>query len=188
MELYKRLIEIVDANVINCLIPMILTLLFIKLIFKQRFEVKRTLNVIRWIIIIYTVITWTFYLIGMATTNNPEEYAFINRATGPYAGAYWLMFLSALILPLTLLAQKLASNFWYVLLVSFAMKSGIFFERLVIITTTFHGDYIPEDPNNHIIKVIASSTGMIFLQGVIMTILILGVFEILKWNSEVTDV
>jgi hypothetical protein len=186
MELYKRLIEIVDANVINCLIPMILTLLFIKLIFKQRFEVKRTLNVIRWIIIIYTVITWSFYLIGMATTNNPEEYAFINRATGPYAWAYWLMFLSALILPLTLLVQKLASNFWYVLLVSFAMKSGIYFERFVIITTTFHGDYIPEDSNNHIIKVIASSTGMIFLQGVIITIVILRIFEVSKKNSEVT--
>ncbi|WP_298324486.1 hypothetical protein [uncultured Dokdonia sp.] len=145
------------------------------------------MKVIRWIIIIYTVITWPSYLIGMATTNNPEEYAFINRATGPYAWAYWLMFLSALILPLTLLVQKLASNFWYVLLVSFAMKSGIYFERFVIITTTFQGDYIPEDSNNHIIKVIASSIGIVFLQGIIMTILILGVFEILKWNSEVTD-
>lgn len=187
MELYKRFIEIVDANVINCLIPIILTFLIIKLLFKQRFEIKKTLNVIRWIIIIYTIITWSFYLIGMATTNNPEEYAFMNRSTGPYAWAYWLMFLSALILPLTLLVQKLASKFWYMLLVAFAMKIGIYYERFVIITTTFHSNYMPEDQNNQIIKVIASSIGMVFLQGVIITIVILGILEVSKKNSKLTD-
>ena len=46
---------------------------------------------------------------------------------------------------------------------------------------------MPEDQNNQIIKVIASSIGMVFLQGVIMTILILGIFEISKKNSKVTD-
>ncbi|WP_160164979.1 polysulfide reductase NrfD [Dokdonia sp. PRO95] len=123
----------------------------------------------------------------MATTNNHEEYAFINRAAGPYAWAYWLMFLSALILPLTLLVQKLASNFWYVLLVSFAMKSGIFFERFVIITTNLQSNTLSKNGDTHLIDIITSSIGMVFLQGVIITIVILGILEVSKKNSKLTD-
>ena len=192
MELYKRIIEIVDANLINCLIPIILTLILVELIFKNRFETKKVLNLIRWTIISYTIITWTFYLIRMATTDNLDEYAFLNRATGPYAWAYWIMFLSALILPLTLFFKKLASNFWYVLLVVFGMKSGMYFERFVIIVTSFHRDYLPgngnaelENGNTQLIDLFAFGIGMIFLQGLIITILTLGIFEILKRKKTV---
>ena len=192
MELYKRIIEIVDANLINCLIPIILTLILVELIFKNRFETKKVLNLIRWTIISYTIITWTFYLIRMATTDNLDEYAFLNRATGPYAWAYWIMFLSALILPLTLFFKKLASKFWYVLLVVFGMKSGMYFERFVIIVTSFHRDYLPgngnaelENGNTQLIDLFAFGIGMIFLQGLIITILTLGIFEILKRKKTV---
>ena len=102
------IIEIVDVNLIYCLIPIILILMLIELILKNPFETKKVLYLIRWTIIIYTIVTFTFYLIGMAL--NPNQHAFINRATGPYAWAYWIMFLSALILPLTLFHKKLAIN------------------------------------------------------------------------------
>ncbi|WP_299103329.1 hypothetical protein [uncultured Winogradskyella sp.] len=178
MELYKSIIEMVDANLIYCLIPIIMTLTLVELFFKNRFETKKTLNLIRWTIIIYTIVTFTFYLIGMAM--NPDEYAFINRATGPYALAYWIMFLSALILPLTLLIKKLASKFWYVLLVAFGMKSGMYLERFVIIVTSFHRDYLPENENFELIDLFSFRIGMIILQGVIMTILTLVILEIKK--------
>ncbi|WP_111710268.1 hypothetical protein [Lutibacter citreus] len=123
---------------------------------------------------------------------NPDEYAFINRATGPYAWAYWIMFLSALILPLTLLIKKLASKFWYVILVVFGMKSGMYFERFVIIMTSFHRDYLPgngnaelENGNTELIDLFAFGIGMIFLQGLIITILTLGIFEIIKRKKTV---
>ena len=192
MELYKRIVAIFDANLIYCLIPIILTLIFVELIFKNRFETKKVLNLIRWTIIFYTIITWTFYLIGMATTENPEEYAFINRATGPYAWAYWIMFVSAIILPLTLFIKKLASKFWYVILVAFGMKSGMYFERFVIIVTSFHRDYLPgnrntelENGNVELIDLFALSIGTLFFQGVILTILTLGIFEIIKRKKTV---
>lgn len=185
MEVYKRIIEIIDTNLIFCLIPIILTLIIVKLFFKNRFETRKTLNLIRWTIIIYTIVTFAFYLIGMVM--NPDEYAFINRATGPYAWAYWVMFLSALILPLTLLIKRLASKFWYVLLVAFGMKSGMYFERFVIIVTSFHRDYLPQNGNSEfdnrnieLIDLFAFGIGTIFLQGIIITILILGIFEIIK--------
>ncbi|WP_190810974.1 hypothetical protein [Flagellimonas sp. S3867] len=185
MELYKRIIEIVDANLINCLVPIILILILVELFFKNRFETKKVLNLVRWTIIFYTIITWTFYLIGIATTDNPDEYAFINRATRPYAWAYWIMFLSALILPLTLFIKKLASKFWYVLLVVFGMKSGMYFERFVIIVTSFHRDYLPGNGNAELIDLFAFGIGMIFLQGLIITILTLGIFEIIKRKKTV---
>ena len=184
MELYKRIIEIIDANLIYCLIPIILTLILVDLLFKTKFETKKTLNLIRWVIIIYTVITWSYYIIGMATTVKPNEYAFINRATGPYAWAYWLMFLSALCLPFTLLIKKLASNYWYVILVAFGMKIGMYFERFVIIITSFHRDYLPNHGNIELIDVFAFGIGMLFLQGIIITILTLGLFELLKKRKK----
>jgi len=185
MEVYKSIIAIVDVNLIFCLIPIILTLILLEFFFKNRFETRKTLNLIRWTIIIYTLVTFTVYLIGMAI--NPDEYAFINRATGPYAWAYWIMFLGALILPLTLLIKKLASKFWYVLLVAFGMKSGMYFERFVIIVTSFHRDYLPGNGNSEsenrtveLIDLFAFGIGMLFIQGVIITILTLGIFEIFK--------
>ena len=190
MEVYKRVIEIIDANLIFCFIPIILTLIIVELIFKNRFETKKVLNVIRWTIIIYTIVTFIVYIIGM--TINPDEYAFINRATGPYAWAYWIMFFGALILPLTLFIRKLASKFWYVLLVAFGMKSGMYFERFVIIVTSFHRDYLPQNGNSEfdkrnveLIDLFAFGIGTIFLQGIIISILLLGIFEIIKRNKTV---
>jgi hypothetical protein len=176
MELFKKIIEIVDANLIHCLIPIILTLVLVELIFKNQFETKKVLNLIRWTIIIYTIVIYTFYLIGMAM--NPNKHAFINRAIGPYAWAYWIMLLSAIILPLTLLIKKLASKFWYVLLVAFGMKSGMYFERFVIITTSFHRDY--QNGNAGLIESISYGIGIFFIQGIIIVMLTLGTFEIIK--------
>ncbi|WP_223033400.1 hypothetical protein [Hanstruepera marina] len=139
--------------------------------FKNKFETKKALNVIRWTIILYTLATYPFYLIGMIL--NPDEYAFIHRATGPYAWAYWLLFLSALIFPLTLLIQKLASRFWFVLFVAFIMKAGVYFERFVIITTRFHRDYLTGNGDIELTDLFTFGLGMQFLQGAIIAVLIL---------------
>jgi hypothetical protein len=111
---------------------------------------------------------------------HPKESAFINRTTGPYKIAYWIMFLSALVLPFTLLIKKLASKFWYVLLVAFCMKIGIYFERFVIISTSFHRDYQTENGNAEFTESISFGIGMLFLQGIIIAMLTLGIFEITK--------
>lgn len=184
MELYNRVIELIDANLISCLGPIILTLILIEFFFKSRFETKKTLNLIRWTIIIYTLVTWIYSLIEMNNTNNS---VFINRMAGPYAWAYWMMIISSLILPFTLLVKKLASNFWYVLFISFAMKIGMSFERFVIIITSFHRDYLPGSSsaglgnvNTELIKLFSFGIGIMFLQGLTITILTLGILELIK--------
>lgn len=183
MELYKRIIDIVDANLIYCLIPIILTLLLVELFFKNRFETKKALNLFRWIIIFYAIITWTYSLVGMAFY--PEKFAFIDRATGPYKIAYWIMFLSALIFPFTLLIKKLASKFLYVLFVVFSMKIGFYFERFVIIVTSYHRDYLPGNGSLEFSNSLAIGVGMLFLQGIIIAVLSLGIFEIIKRKKTV---
>ena len=180
MGLYYRIVELVDANLIYCLIPIILTLFIVELIFKYRFETKKALNVIRWAIIIYTIITFTFNIIELAL--NTDKNAFINRAIGPYGWAFWVMFLSALILPLTLFIQKLASKFWYVLLVAFGMKIGVYFERFVIITTSFNRDF--QNGNVGLMESISYGIGAFFIQGILIAMLTLGIMEIKKLGTK----
>ena len=178
MKLYERIIEIVDANFIHCLIPIILTLILVEFLFKKRFETKKVLNLICKIIILYSIITWTYSLIGMIFY--PEKFAFIQRATGQYKWAYWIMFLSALILPFTLFIKKIASNFYYVIFVAIFMKIGFYFERFVIIVTSYHRDYGEEMRNVEFIDSFSFGVIMLFIQGITIAIILLGIFEILK--------
>ena len=178
MNLFKRIIEIIDFNIIFCLIPIILTLIIVEGVFRKRFETKKVLNVITKIIIIYTLITMIYSLIGVIFY--PEEFEFIKRATGPYSWAYWVMFLSASILPLTLLNKKIANNFFYVLFVSIFMKIGYYFERFVIIVTSFHRDYQTENKNTEFMESYSFVVLTLFLQGIVLAFISLGIFEMTK--------
>lgn len=183
MEIYHRIIEIIDANLVYCLIPAILTLMFVDRVFIGQFKTKKALSVIRWFIILYTLISYTIHLVGMLI--DPEKYAFIDRATGPYAWAYWLMFFGSLILPLTLFFQKLGQKFWYVLIVAFFMKFGMFFERFVILVTSFHRDYRPANGNMNTddLEMLMFVLGVVFLQGILIAMLILSILKIIDKGS-----
>ncbi|MDC7997992.1 hypothetical protein [Gilvibacter sediminis] len=128
--------------------------------------------------IIYTAVTFAVYFIGMAV--DPQEYAFVNRATGPYAILHWIMLLAALILPLSLLKRKLASKFWYVLLAAFAMKIGMYMERFIILFTGFHRDYDTENKTSELVESATYGVGVFFVQGLIIAFVTLVVFEFLK--------
>jgi hypothetical protein len=178
MELYNKIISIVDSNLIYCLVPMILALILIRLIFKDRFPTKKALNLIRWIIIGYTIITLMYFIIGMLFYS--EDYAFTNRATGPYKYAYWLMLISATVLPFTLLIKKLSTKFWYVLLIAFFMKVGVYFERFVIITTSFHRDYAPNVGMTNITESLIYGLSVFFIQGFIISVILIGILKMIE--------
>ncbi len=181
MTLFKRIIEIIDANLIQCLIPIILTLIVTELLFRRRFEARKVLRLVCYSIIFYTILTFIYSVIGLLLY--PEKFAFVERATGPYAWAYWIMFLSALFLPLTLLIKKLASKFWYVLFVAFFMKMGFYFERFVIIVSSFHRDYQLESTSEMFTDSLAFGVLLIFIQGMLIAIISLVVFEFLKMKK-----
>lgn len=186
MDLYERIIQIIDANIVFCLLPCILTLMLIKLFFKNKFKTDKALNIIRWFIIGYYLITLTYYIFRLLFSS--EETAFGNRATGPYWWAYWMMMLCAMALPLTLLIKKLASKYLYVLLIAFCIKIGAYFERFVIIVTSIHRDYLPPTTStNDAVLVIVYIVAVIFLQGFILALLLLGIVELIERSKSRLD-
>lgn len=72
-----------------------------------------------------------------------EHYVFMNRATGPYAWAYWIMVSCNVISPQLLWIKKIRASVVGVFLLSILVNVGMWFERFVIIVTSLHRDYLP---------------------------------------------
>ena len=72
-----------------------------------------------------------------------EQYAFINRATGPYWWAYWSMMTCNVITPQLFWFKKIRTSFIATFIISIFVNIGMWFERFVIIVTSLHRDYLP---------------------------------------------
>jgi molybdopterin-containing oxidoreductase family membrane subunit len=74
-----------------------------------------------------------------------ESYAFLNRATGPYAWSYWMMMTCNVITPQFFWFKKLRRSLTVSFILSIFVNIGMWFERFVIIVTSLHRDYIPSN-------------------------------------------
>ena len=72
-----------------------------------------------------------------------EQYAFINRATGPYAWAYWIMMSCNLIAPQVFWFKRLRRSVPLMFAISILVNVGMWFERFVITVVSLHRDYLP---------------------------------------------
>jgi len=72
-----------------------------------------------------------------------EQYAFINRATGPYWWAYWSMMTCNVISPQLFWVKKIRTSIVATFVLSIVVNIGMWFERFVIIVTSLHRDYLP---------------------------------------------
>lgn len=72
-----------------------------------------------------------------------EQYAFINRATGPYWWAYWTMISCNVITPQLFWFKKIRTSPMATFIISIFVNIGMWFERFVIIVTSLHRDYLP---------------------------------------------
>jgi molybdopterin-containing oxidoreductase family membrane subunit len=72
-----------------------------------------------------------------------EQYAFINRATGPYWWSYWIMMGCNLIAPQVFWTKWARSSPWFIFVMSIIVNIGMWFERFVIIVTSLHRDFLP---------------------------------------------
>ena len=72
-----------------------------------------------------------------------EQYAFLNRATGPYWWAYWSMMTCNVFSPQLMWFKKLRTNIAFTFFISIVVNIGMWFERFVIIVTSLHRDYLP---------------------------------------------
>ena len=77
-------------------------------------------------------------------SGNPYElYAFLNRALGPYAWAYWIMVTCNVISPQIFWFKKARTSIPILFTVSIVINIGMWFERFVIIVTSLHRDFLP---------------------------------------------
>ncbi|MEJ2584464.1 MAG: polysulfide reductase NrfD [Robiginitalea sp.] len=72
-----------------------------------------------------------------------EQYAFLNRATGPYWWAYTLMMTCNVVSPQVMWFKKIRTSIIWSFIISIVVNVGMWFERFVIIVTSLHRDYLP---------------------------------------------
>lgn len=72
-----------------------------------------------------------------------EQYAFMNRAFGPYWWAYWIMMTCNVITPQLFWFKKIRRSPLITFIISIFVNIGMWFERFVIIVTSLHRDYLP---------------------------------------------
>jgi len=75
--------------------------------------------------------------------NQFEIFAFINRAMGPYAWAYWTMVSCNVIIPQLFWFKKIRSNIKILFILSILVNVGMWFERFVIVATSLSRDFLP---------------------------------------------
>jgi len=83
------------------------------------------------------------FFIAWYSGNPYEGFAFLNRAFGPYAWAYWIMVSCNVILPQILWWKKARTNLAILFVMSLVVNVGMWFERFVIIVTSLHRDFLP---------------------------------------------
>ena len=72
-----------------------------------------------------------------------EQYAFLNRATGPYWWAYAIMMSCNVLTPQLYWFTKVRTSFILTFILSIFINIGMWFERFVIIVTSLHRDFLP---------------------------------------------
>ncbi|MEP0814684.1 MAG: polysulfide reductase NrfD [bacterium] len=77
-------------------------------------------------------------------SGNPTEmFTFLNRATGPYAWAYWTMIFCNVVSIQIFWSKKMRTSIWSLITVALIVDVGMWFERFVIIVSSLHRDFLP---------------------------------------------
>jgi Ni/Fe-hydrogenase subunit HybB-like protein len=85
----------------------------------------------------------TEFFTALYSTGHFEEFAFLNRAFGPFGWSYAIMVGCNVLVPQLLWFRKVRSNLWIVFPISILINVGMWFERFVIIVTSLHRDFLP---------------------------------------------
>lgn len=84
------------------------------------------------------------FFVAWYSGNEYERYVFfVNRATGPYAWAYWTMVSCNVLSPQVFWFKRFRTSIPVMFVVSILINIGMWFERFVIIVTSLHRDFLP---------------------------------------------
>ena len=85
----------------------------------------------------------TEFFIAWYGGNPNEAFAFVNRAFGPYAWAYWIMVSCNVIAPQLFWFKKIRTNTLVMWILYIFVNIGMWFERFVIAVTSLSRDFLP---------------------------------------------
>ncbi len=109
----------------------------------------------------------TEFFVAWYSGNPYEQFAFMNRALGPFAWAYWIMVSCNVLTPQLLWFKRIRSNLLIVFILSLFINVGMWFERFVIIVTSLHRDFLPSSWHTYVptkieIATLVGSFGLFF--------------------------
>lgn len=107
------------------------------------------------------------FFIAWYSGNPIEQFTFINRAFGPYAWAYWIMFSCNVFFPQLFWFKKIRRNIPITFVLVLLVNVGMWFERFVIIVTSLHRDFLPSSwamyfPTMYDFGILLGSFGLFF--------------------------
>ncbi len=83
------------------------------------------------------------FFIAWYSGSSYEQYAFLNRAFGPYWWSYWIMISCNVIFPQLFWIRKVRRSIKAMFVISILVNVGMWFERYVIVVTALHRDFLP---------------------------------------------
>ena len=107
------------------------------------------------------------FFIAWYSGHEVESFAFVNRAFGPYAWAYWIMISCNVISPQFFWFKKLRTNIPFMFVIAIFVNVGMWFERFVITVTSLSRDYLPSSwsyyvPTIYDFGILIGSFGLFF--------------------------
>ncbi len=72
-----------------------------------------------------------------------EQFAFLNRALGPYSWAFFVMVFCNVVAPQMLWIRRVRTNPITIFIIAILVNIGMWFERFVIVVTSLHRDFVP---------------------------------------------
>ncbi len=85
----------------------------------------------------------TEFFMSWYSGNPYEQFAFVNRAFGQYAWAYWIMVSCNVLVPQIFWFKKLRRSIPVMFVASILVNVGMWFERFVIVVTSLSRDFLP---------------------------------------------
>ena len=174
-------LELVDKNLIFCLPPMILTLLLLRALLKNRLPFKKAFAVIRWIILVVTLIAWLAFIALLIIA--PDESAMLQRLSGEYKWIYVFLFVSSFLVPLILFNRRLAAKPLVLLVVAIFMRIGWYLERVVVIRNSYLTmDDLPERYYTNVSYAITPLEVYLLsvLQGIVLAVVLVGTLKMIE--------
>jgi molybdopterin-containing oxidoreductase family membrane subunit len=152
---------------------MVMTLLILtrKVMALEKYITRRHLEAMAKILLLTGTMVGFCYLTELFIAwygGNPfERAAFWNRATGPYAWAYWTMMTCNLFVPQLLWSKRVRTSVPALFVISLLVNVGMWFERFVIIVTSLHRDFLPSSwwmykPTIVEVAILVGSFGLFF--------------------------